>query len=110
MNLSGTWKITETWDGAIKDSFTATFNPDGTVTIDGPTAGFAMVWYTGAQPGQQGVILAGDNGEGGILAAYYGTMAPDNASMSGFANGQMGLLPVKGTWQAVQVSSATGSH
>ncbi len=109
MSLSGTWTITEQWEGEPKPyNFTVTFNENGTVTIDGHSDGFAMVWYNGAQPGQQGVILAGDNRLLGILAVYYGTIGPDNMSMSGSANGKMGILgghkPVSGTWKAVQTS------
>lgn len=110
MNLSGTWQFKEVWDdgkGKHSDEFTATFNTDGTVTIQRPTDGFALVWYTGPESGEQGIVLAGDNRLLGILAAYYGTMASDNKSMSGTANGKMGILgganPVTGTWTAVMV-------
>jgi hypothetical protein len=109
MNLSGTWQFNQLWDKVIPDNFTATFNSDGTVTLN-PADGFAMVWYTGSQPGQQGIILAGDNGKG-ILAAYYGTMGSDNKSMSGTATGQM-IVPgkttpvaVTGTWKATLATS-----
>lgn len=108
MNLSGTWKFNELWNGDQSDEFSATFNADGTATIQQPNDGFAMVWYTGGQSGQ-GIVLAGDNIVAGILAVYYGTMGSDNTSMSGTANGKMGFLggatPVTGTWTAVQTSS-----
>jgi hypothetical protein len=104
MSLSGTWTITEAWDGMAPYSYNATFNSDGTVTIGGPNPGFAMVWYTGAELEQQEVVLAGDNRSLGILAVYYGTTESDG-SVSGQANGTLAGLPVKGEWQAKQVSS-----
>src|SRR5689334_8178908 len=112
MQLTGNWKFKQTWtnqDGSQhNDDFTATFNPDGTVTLspDFPVVGFAMVWYTGDQAGQQ-IILAGSGLGGLILAAYCGTMAAGNNAMSGTASGRaphlLSLQPVTGVWNAEAV-------
>jgi hypothetical protein len=111
MQLTGTWTFNQTWTNADgfkhppDPPFTATFHPDGTVTLvpDFP-GGFAMVWYTGDQAGQQQIILAGGGIVGLILAAYCGTMASDNTKMSGTASGRtphlFHYIPVTGTWSA----------
>ena len=100
MNLEGTWIMTQAWKGAPPYKFSATFESDGSLTVDG---GFYGMWTVLGNSTQVSLAIA--DFQRGSITAYNGNVL--GAAMGGMmTGGRHGGATHQGTWSAIKQTHA----
>ena len=100
MNLEGTWKLTNHWDGQNPYSFSMTITSDGLATAEGGFEGTILQLGSSAQ-----VAMGLSNCQASVSSTYIGNSV--GPAMGGSMRGLTQNEVVNGTWSAVRMEHAT---